>query len=161
MKKETTTKKRPRNAFSSALIFQIRILFSTLIPSFLFTFHPSSRMCLQILFTVNLYYSTFVCCFFLVLSHFLFSILSISFHLSVWSFCVTCNEYQGNETMPRRLCAAWLQQVHTMCVNRKLIRNFVYLDKSFDVSYNIGAPEIQHVSIYTSIFFSLSNRQKI
>lgn len=62
-----TKKNRSRNAFSSALISQIRILFSTLIPSFLFTFHPSSRMCLQILFTVNFYYSTFVCCFFLSL----------------------------------------------------------------------------------------------
>lgn len=81
MKKETTTKKRPRNAFSSALIFQIRILFSTLIPSFLFTFHPSSRMCLQILFTVNFYYSTFVCCF--------FSFFLISCSLFLLSLC-TC-----------------------------------------------------------------------
>lgn len=41
----------------SILIFQIRILFSTLIPSFLFTYHRSLRMCLWIDFTVNYYYS--------------------------------------------------------------------------------------------------------
>lgn len=41
----------------SILIFQIRILFSTLIPSFLFTYHRSLRMCLWIVFTVNYYYS--------------------------------------------------------------------------------------------------------